>query len=95
MSETLTKASLFWDVKEVDPKKNQQFVIERVLDFGDVEDFHWARDFYGGEKIKEGFLKSKSLSKKSNNFWCLYFDLDKNQCIQNQSTKKPNVFLQR
>ncbi|MBL7142203.1 MAG: hypothetical protein ISS83_00855 [Candidatus Pacebacteria bacterium] len=66
--ETLQKTSLFWDVKDLDPRKHVRFFIERILAFGEEDDFNWAVDFYGKEKIKEYFLKSKVLGKKSTSF---------------------------
>jgi hypothetical protein len=72
---TLEKKCLFWDVnlKQLSPQKHRQFIIERILAFGDIEDFNWALSYYGYEGLKQGFLKSKTLDLKSQNFWCLYF----------------------
>lgn len=91
----LLKKSLFWDVQEVDLQKNDRFVIERILQFGDENDFSWAKKFYGTEKIKGEFIKSKVLDNKSCSFWCRYFNIDKAKCIQNQLTKKQTVFWKR
>jgi len=93
--EILQKTSLFWDVKDLDPRKHARFVIERILAFGDEDDFSWAVDFYGKEKIKECFLKNKVLDKKSTSFWCQYFNLGQSKCIQNQLIKKQNIFWKR
>lgn len=93
--ETLQKTSLFWDVKDLDPQKHIQFIIERILSFGDEDDFNWAINLYGKEKIKECFLKSKSLDKKSTSFWCKYFNLGNLKCTQSQSIKKQNIFWKK
>ena len=93
--ETLQKTSLFWDVKDLDPRKHARFIIERILAFGDKDDFNWAVNFYGKEEIKKCFLKSKALDKKSLSFWCHYFNLNKKKCIQSQSTKKQSMFWKR
>jgi len=53
--EILKKRSLFWDVGKLDVEKNARFIMERILNFGDVEDFRWARDIYGSDKLKESF----------------------------------------
>jgi hypothetical protein len=69
------KKYLFWDVSKIDPYKNAEFIIQRILQFGDIDDLRWALNFYGEEKIKEIFLKVKrKLDKKSLNFWKLYFN---------------------
>lgn len=93
--QTLTKKSLFWDVAKVDPRKNEKFIIERILNYGDEEDFHWARKAYGDKRVKETLLKSKALDNKSLSFWCQYFNLDQNKCLNNQSAKKPSWFWKR
>ena len=48
--ETLEKQVLFWDIdiKKLDAKVNRDFVIERILQQGDYDDFNWALNFYGG-----------------------------------------------
>jgi hypothetical protein len=71
----IKKKYLFWDVSKPDPYKNTEFIIQRILQFGDIDDLKWALNFYGEEKIKEIFLKiKKKLDKKSLNFWKLYFN---------------------
>lgn len=92
---TLDKKSLFWDVQEVDPQKNERFVIERILQFGNEDDFFWAKKFYGLEKIKENFTKSKALDNKSSSFWRQYFNINKEKCAPNQLTKKQARFWRR
>jgi len=64
---------LFWDVdaKELDPEKNVQDVMERILEFGTWESVLWLRKFYGDEKIKQYILMRgyKVLSPKTLSFW--------------------------
>jgi hypothetical protein len=93
--ETLNKPSLFWDVSRVDPKEHQKFIIERILDFGDQEDFRWAVDYYGKDKIVDNLTKSRKLSKKSLLFWCRYFNINSQKCSAKQSTKKQSAFWNR
>ncbi len=89
---TLQKTSLFWDTKDIDARKNERFVIGRILAFGDESDFKWALDFYGVKKLKENLLKIRSLDKKSLSFWCQYFKISPSLCIQNQSVQKQSAF---
>jgi hypothetical protein len=92
---TLEKKSLFWDVKTPDPKTNSRFIIERILNFGDEEDFRWAVKFYTKEKIAQELLKIRTLNKKSLLFWCLYFNVNKEKCLNQQSTREQNAFWKR
>ena len=92
---TLEKKSLFWDVKSIDPEKNQRFVIERILDFGDEIDFKWAIKYYGKDKIVENLTQARTLSAKSLLFWCQYFNINKEKCLANQSIQKQSAFWKR
>ena len=74
--DTLKKRSLFWDIGELDPQKNERFIIERILNFGDEDDFRWALGFYGEAKLKKVLLASRSITRKSLFFWCQFFNLN-------------------
>ena len=93
--ETLKKKSMFWDVNAVDAEKNEKFIISRILDFGDIDDFRWAMSAYGLEKIKKGVLESRTLGRKSLSFWCQYFYLDPSQCINKLLGKTQSAFWRR
>ena len=93
--ETLKKKSMFWDVDVIDIEKNEKFIIGRILDFGDTDDFKWAMRVYGEEKIKKGILKSRTLSGKSLSFWSQYFSIDPLQCINKLSQKTQSAFSRK
>jgi hypothetical protein len=93
--EIFNKRSLFWDVSALDSQKNEQFIIERILEFGDEKDFRWALDFYGNERLKKAILRNKAISRKSLFFWCQFFNLDKTKCLSSQSMLKQSAFLKR
>lgn len=92
---TLEKKSLFWDVDSVDPVRNQEFILERIFDYGDIDDFKWALGYYGKKALVKSLEKCKSISKKSLFFWCQYFNLNKEKCSANQSTKTLSAFWKR
>lgn len=87
---TLEKRNLFWDmeVAEIDIQKNARFVIERVLQYGNEEDFRWALGMYGTDALEDTVRISKVLDRKSLNFWCMYFTINPEQCFQKQSMSK-------
>ena len=74
---TLEKKSLFWDTETPNPHKNKQFILERILNFGDIEDYLWALKQYGTEEIKIALVVNKTLDDKSLNFWCDFFNIEK------------------
>lgn len=72
---------LFWDadIDKIDLKKNQRYVIERVLMRGFTEDFYILLKLYSSEEIKNALMKSKELDPKTINFCSLYFNLPKSE----------------
>jgi len=68
---------LFWeyDWNSVKENLNSSFVIAKVLELGDPEQFHFFAEIVGNEVIK-AFLYEKGeklLSPQSFNFWQLYY----------------------
>lgn len=92
---TSFKKSLFWDVAQVDDEKNGRFVIERILNFGNENDFHKALKLYGKREIAAVVLESRNLDKKSQGFWCRYFHLDQNKCLPSPSVREQSLFSRR
>lgn len=96
--ETLQKTNLFWDVdrEKLDPKKYGEFIIQRILEKGDLDDLGWAKKIYGEKKMEKVFCQNQNkLDKKSVNFWQNYFNLEKSKCIQKLSIKRLSAFFAR
>lgn len=90
--------NLFWDVdfEKIDYKKNADFVIERVLLFGDKKDYDILKKHYSYEKIKEAASKINYPDKKNANFWSFIFNLsDDKKCTKKSSTRKRSAFWNR
>jgi hypothetical protein len=92
---TLEKKDLFWDVGDVDSQKHKKFIIERVLSFGDIDDVYWAMEFYGKDQLKKVVEKTRKLDKKSANFWCHYFNINKEEWKKNQLVWTQSAFWRR
>lgn len=69
---------LFWDTDPamVDLRRNQDAVIERVLEFGGLQDVRWIQTRYPGSAIAHVLVSSKGLSERSRAFWKLWFLLE-------------------
>ncbi|MFH1253630.1 MAG: hypothetical protein V1664_04875 [Candidatus Uhrbacteria bacterium] len=67
------RQALFWDVdpKTIDPKKHAQYVIERILDFGNDNEVRWIWQTYPAKTISETMQRSRILHKKSKNLWSM------------------------
>lgn len=68
-------SSLFWDVciKNINIKKNANYIIERILEYGDLDAIAWMQQVYAWQTIIDVLLISRSISAKSRNFWELWF----------------------
>ncbi|MBI4226336.1 hypothetical protein HY612_04450 [Candidatus Roizmanbacteria bacterium] len=76
----------FWDVsaETIDPKKNSQYVIERILEFGDAKALRWIQDNFAKKILKEIVKKNKRISKKTANYFSLIYHIPKTEitCLQ-------------
>ncbi|MBS4032218.1 MAG: hypothetical protein KGZ63_12480 [Clostridiales bacterium] len=81
----------FWDhpVKQIDEDTHSFFIIERLLELGNDEAIHWVLRHYTDSDIINVVKDSRSLSRKTANFWKNYFRLNKEEitCLQTSSQK--------
>lgn len=72
---------IFWDTQydTINWENKARFVIERVVMYGTVEDWHNIKAFYGINRIKDEMLQSRDLDAKSLSFLSCIFDLPKEQ----------------
>lgn len=69
--------SYFWDIDpaKLDVGEYPRYVIERLLEYGDLSSVRWMERCFSREEIVEVLKTSRRLSVLSANFWVLYFDL--------------------
>ena len=67
------RPALFWDTNpnKIDVKKNAQYIIERVLDFGNDKEVRWLYHFYDKSLLKKVVVNSRSLRPRTKNLWLL------------------------
>jgi len=67
------RQTLFWDTdpRKIDVKKNAQYIIERILDFGNDKEVKWLYYFYNKSLLKKVAAKSRSLRPETKNLWAL------------------------
>ena len=70
------RQALFWDTdpKTIDAKKNAQYVIERVLDFGRDDEVRWLKQYYKKELLKRVVSTSRSLRPETKRLWTLLLE---------------------
>lgn len=89
---------LFWDVdfRRLDYQKNANFIIGRVLQWGDLDDFRKIKRVYTLNRIKKVASRLSYTDKKSQNFWRFIFNLkNRNICTQKLLLRKHSNFLNR
>ncbi len=66
----------FWDVdpKTLNVRRHSHFIIERILDVGDLDAFWWAQKQYPTALLIEVSLTSRRLSERSKQFWKIWFE---------------------
>jgi len=76
VADVLSK-SLFWDVDpdSLDWQKNRQLIIERTLQRGLTKEVEIIFSAYTFSELKEALLKSKTLDKKTANYFCIKFNI--------------------
>ncbi len=67
--------SLFWDTSpgKVNLKQHMRYIIERVLEFGDIDALGWLQKVYPTQTIIDVLSVNRAISTKSRNFWEIWF----------------------
>ena len=67
--------ALFWDVdpRTIHIRKNAIYIIERVLEMGDLDALQWIQRLYPTKLIIETCEMSRKISPKSKKFWEIWF----------------------
>lgn len=70
-------AKYFWDVDihKIDFENDYQYVINRLLDKGDLSAGSWVLKNYSSEKIIETLKSHRDFSPKSGTFWANYLNV--------------------
>ena len=65
------RQSLFWDVdpKTIDPEKNAEYIIERILDLGNDEEVRWMWKRYAKGIIYEVAVHRRGLHPTTRPLW--------------------------
>ena len=77
---------LFWDVdvKKLDPEKKAYFVINRLLDKGNIEAVRWIKNTFNTKQIRYTLENMRDFSLRSGSFWGLIYHIPlyKLKCFQ-------------
>lgn len=67
--------ALFWDADEISFEEHADYIIKRILDYGDERDLKTLRGIYEDETIIEVVKTRRGLSPRTRRFWMLYFSI--------------------
>jgi len=85
----------FWDVnaRTLDADRYATYIIERLLEWGDLASVRWLLQRYSRRKIIGVLKKTRALSRMSANFWAVYFGVPRNEirCLSKRYPKQPNA----
>ena len=84
--------ALLWDVKIQNPlpPEHYSFVIERILELGDVKQVKWMQKVFTKQQIVDTLTVSKRISVKSGNFYAVLYNLPREnlECFRAPFTQK-------
>jgi hypothetical protein len=68
---------LFWDVdsEKVDLQQSKKWLVERVLEYGNLNDWKSLKKIYGQDEIKKIVVTIRSMDEVTLSFLCVLFDL--------------------
>lgn len=76
----------FWDVdvKKLNPQEKPYFVINRLLDKGNLEAAQWVKKNFPEKTIQETFKNIRDFKTKIGYFWALFLNISQEDvlCLQ-------------
>ncbi len=84
---------LFWEVDfdQLCVQGHERYVIERVLDYGDLPEVKWMMERFSGDEIVQTLRRSRGLSPKSANFWAFILGVPREEirCLSTSFRQRP------
>lgn len=76
----------FWDIdaRKLNPAEHSKYVINRILNIGDVPAVRWVRKYYPKNIIVDTIKTGRDISLKTANFWAHYYRIPREEikCMQ-------------
>lgn len=93
------RKTLFWDVdiKKINEWEKPDFIVGRVLDFGNIQEWKTIKNLYSVKKIKETAKKHIFPDARNANFWSIVLNIPFKElrCTRKPLLKTPRAFLRR
>ncbi len=86
----------FWDVQfeKIDLKKDREYILRRILDYGDEKAVSWMYANFEKSEIRNALSSFRGYSQKSANYWALILDVPKEKvpCLRKRSSGLQKTF---
>jgi len=95
MSEFLQKLNntYFWDIDplQLDANKSKRLIIERVMNYGNMDEIRLIKKFYGEKEIADTLSKINYIDPKTLNFISVLFQIPKTKfkCYTRKQLHQP------
>jgi len=87
---------LFWEVdfERLSVSEHRQYVIERVLEYGDDQAIRWLYHTFGPRDIGDVVRRSRKISRNTATLWALVLDIPGEQirCLSKRYQLTPGIF---
>jgi len=84
---------LFWEVDfdRLRVQGHERYVIERVLEYGDLPEVKWMLGHFARQEIVQTLRRSRGLSPKSANFWAFILGVPSEEirCLSTSFRQRP------
>jgi hypothetical protein len=67
--------TLFWDAEAIDAERHADYIIARVLDFGDEKDVKRLREICSDDELIKVVRTRRGLLPITKRFWSVYFNI--------------------
>lgn len=80
--------TLFWDtrIEEIDANRDKWFIIERIINYGDLEALDWMFSNFSFAEISDNLQSNYNISHTAIKLWAGVFNLNPTTC---KCTQKP------
>ena len=80
--------TLFWDAEVIDTGRHADYIIARVLDFGDETDIKRLREICSDDELINVIRTRRGLLPITKRFWSVYFNLGRERDVSASTSGK-------
>ena len=86
----------FWEVpfEKIDPQKNREYVLRRIMNCGDEKAVAWMYGNFSEAEMRSALSGFRGYSRKSGNYWALILDVPREHipCLKKRLSGEQRTF---